>query len=371
MTPECGAGAAEGNVQAGLTACRRDLTPYHPPEALGSIAMPFVRPDVKAFLDFLNSQPGPQMHELDAPTAREMFRAMGPVAELPRGELAHVEDLAIPGDHGHSVPARLYAPTKRGEPAPVLIYFHGGGWVIGDLETHDSLCAEIARGLGMTVVAVDYRLAPEHPFPAAAEDCLAAVRWASESPREIGHGVSGIVVAGDSAGGNLAAVCAQQLAGELPAPILAQWLIYPGVDMTAEAGSMTEFAEGYLLTRQGMNWFMGHYLGGGEQALHPHASPYHADRFEALPPALVYTCGLDPLRDQGRAFAARLIENGVPTVYREAKGQIHGSLNLRMAIPSAQGDLAGCLAALRELVTEAQAEATMAQAAHGAAQAAE
>jgi acetyl esterase len=331
--------------------------------------MPFVRPDVKAFLDFLNSQETPQMHEVDAPTARMMYQAMGQLAELPRGELAHVEDLAIPGDHGHSIPARLYCPKARsGAPAPVLLFFHGGGWVIGNLETHDSACAEIARGLGMTVIAVDYRLAPEHRFPAAVEDCLAATRWVAGSPAVIGHGVTGLVVAGDSAGGNLAAVCAQQLHDALPVPILAQWLIYPGVDMKAEGGSMAEFAEGHLLTENSMTWFMGHYLGEADQGLHlhPHASPYHGDRFEGLPPALVYTCSLDPLRDQGRAYAARLIEHGVPTVYREAKGQIHGSLTLRQAIPSGQGDLAGCLAALREIVNEAQAEATMAQAAQAA-----
>lgn len=329
--------------------------------------MPFVRPDVKAFLEFLNSQPGPPMHELDAPTARMMYQAMGQLAELPRGELAHVEDLSIPGGHGHSIPARLYCPKARsGPPAPVLVFYHGGGWVIGNLETHDSACAEIARSLGMTVVAVDYRLAPEHPFPAAAEDCLAATRWVAGSPAEIGHAVTGLVVAGDSAGGNLAAVCAQQLHDQLPVPILAQWLIYPGVDMTANEGSMQEFAEGYLLTNDSMMYFMGHYLGEGDQGLHPHASPYHSDRFEGLPAALVYTCGLDPLRDQGRAYAAKLIQHGVPTVSREAKGQIHGSLTLRQAIPSGQGDLAGCLGALREIVNEAQAEATMAQAAQAA-----
>lgn len=329
--------------------------------------MPFVRPDVKAFLDFLNSQPGPQMHEVDAPMAREMYRMMGTMVELPRGELAHVEELSIPGDHGHSIPARLYCPkTRSGPPAPVLVFYHGGGWVIGDLDTHDSACAEIARGLGMTVIAVDYRLAPEHRFPAAADDCLAATRWIAGSPATIGHAVSGLIVAGDSAGGNLAAVCAQQLHDQLPVPILAQWLIYPGVDMSAETGSMVEFAEGYLLTLAGMTWFMESYLGDGAERLHPHASPYHADRFAGLPPTLVFTCGLDPLRDQGRAYAARLIEHGVPTVFREAKGQIHGSLTLRQAIPSAQGDLAGCLSALRELITESQGDATMAQAAQAA-----
>jgi acetyl esterase len=330
--------------------------------------MPFVRPDVKSFLDFLNSQPGPQMHELDPATARQQFLVMGKLAERPRGDLARVEDLRIASPHGHSIPARLYSNRPTREPGPVLIYYHGGGWVIGDLETHDSLCAEIARVMEMTVVAVDYRLAPEHPFPAAVEDCLAATRWIAGSPAEIGHAVTGLIPAGDSAGGNLAGVITQELHGALPAPILAQFLIYPGVDMTAQTGSMTDFAEGYLLSSAGMAWFGAHYAA---DPMHAHASPLHSDRFEGLPPALVFTCGLDPLRDQGRDYAAKLIRHGVPTRYREAAGQIHGSFNLRQAIPSAQGDLLGCLSDLRAMVNEAQAEATMAQAAVGAAQAAE
>lgn len=319
--------------------------------------MPYIRPDVQTVLTMLASVPGPQMHEVEPAVARGMMLQMGQVAELPRGPIAHVTDISIPSPHGHAIAARVYSDAAHAVTGPVLLFFHGGGWVIGDLDTHDPLCAEIARGLGMTVVSVDYRLAPEHRFPAATEDCLAATEWAASSPAAIGHAVTGIVVAGDSAGGNLAAVVAQQLHGKLAAPIVAQWLIYPGVDMAAHGGSMAEFSEGYLLTRDGMAWFTTHYMGDSPDFLHPYASPLHAESLAGLPPAVVFTCGLDPLRDQGRAYAAKLIQHGVAVRFREAAGQIHGCMNLRAAIPSTQGDLHACLADLKAIVAEAPAAA--------------
>lgn len=317
--------------------------------------MPFVRPDVANLLAMLASAPGPKMEEGDPATARGMMRMMGQLTELPRGDLAHVVDLTIPSPHGHAIPARVYDADANPGPGPVLVYYHGGGWVIGDIETHDSLCAEIARVLGMTVVSVDYRLAPEHRFPAATEDCLAATRWLAETPMAIGHAITGLIPAGDSAGGNLAAVISQQLHGKLPVPIVAQWLIYPGVDMTANDGSMQEFADGYLLTNGGMRWFTEHYMGDNPDLTHAYASPLFTETLAGLPPAMVFTCGLDPLRDQGRAYAAKLILGGVPVVFREAAGQIHGCMTLRQAIPSTQADLHACLAALRVIVDEALA----------------
>ena len=316
--------------------------------------MAFVRPDVRAVLDMLASVPGPQMHEGTPEAARQMMRAMGQITERPRGELARVEDFTIPSPHGHAIPARLYSAVANPGPGPVVVFYHGGGWVIGDLETHDPLCAEVSRVLGLTVVSVDYRLAPEHPFPAATEDCFTATEWVANSPREIGHPVTGVIPAGDSAGGNLAAVVSQQLHGKLGAPILAQWLIYPGVDMTAQGGSMDDFAEGFLLTRDGMGWFTQHYMGAEGDFSHAYASPLAYD-VEGQPPAMVFTCGLDPLRDQGRAYAAKLVGQGVRTIFREAAGQIHGCMNLRAAIPSAQDDLLGCLADLKLLIDEASA----------------
>ncbi len=297
--------------------------------------MTYIRDDVKAVVDMINAQPGPLMHEVDPATARQMYLAMVAALEAPAAPLARREDLEAPGPAG-PIPARLYQAGVPGEAGPVIAYFHGGGWVIGGLETHDSLCAEIARLTGHTVVSFDYRLAPEAPFPAATEDCLAAARWLGTGPAVLGHRVSGLVLAGDSAGGNLAAAVARETRAELP--LLAQWLIYPGVDMTASGGSLEAFAEGYLLTAAGMAWFLGHYR---PDPMHPWASPLHAGDWAGLPPALVFTCGLDPLRDQGRAYAARLVAHGIRTIFREADGQVHGAMNARGAVPSAQKDLEG------------------------------
>lgn len=311
---------------------------------------PHIRPDVQAMLDILAAQPGPQMHEVEPEIARQMYVAMSQLADPPRGDLSEIKELTIPGPDGHSIPARLYRPNDLAGPAPVLLFFHGGGWVIGGLDTHDSACAEIARQLAVDVVSVDYRMAPEHRFPTAVHDCLAAARWLAASPGEIDHPVSGIIPAGDSAGGNLAAIVSQQLHGKLSVPIIAQWLIYPGTDMTASTGSMESFAEGYLLSKASMDWFTAHYITDDADLTSPLASPLLAASLESQPPTLVFTCGLDPLRDQGRAYAARLIEAGVQTVFREADGQIHGSLTLRAGIPSAQTDLIANIAALKTLI---------------------
>lgn len=318
--------------------------------------MPYVRPDAEAMLAMLAAAGAPPINEVDPVAGREAMRAMAQIGERPRGELAEVKDIGVPGRHGHSIPARLYRAHLSAEPAPVIIFYHGGGWVIGDLDVYESLCAEIARTLNLDVLSIDYRLAPEHRFPAAAEDCLDATTWLAGSPAEIGHKVTGVVPSGDSAGGNLAAVVSQQLHGKLPAPILAQWLIYPGLDMTAEGGSMHEFNDGYLLTGALMKWFQDHYLGSDSDPLHAWASPLHGD-VSGQPPTLIFTCGLDPLRDQGRAYAAKLVGAGVRTIFREAAGQVHGSVTLRGAIPSAHDDLHANLRDLKTLIDEAQAAA--------------
>jgi acetyl esterase len=307
--------------------------------------MPYVRPDVANLLAMLAAQPGPKLNEISPAEGRAMMLGMRQLLERPRGEISST-DLVLPG----GIKARLYTPAGSSD-GRVVAYYHGGGWVIGDLDTHDSLCAEIALQLHMRVVSVDYRLAPEAPFPAATEDCIAATRWIAGSPAELGGPVAGIIPAGDSAGGNLAAAVTRELHGQLPAPIVAQWLIYPATDMTATEGSMVEFADGYLLTRESMDWFHDHFMTGAEdRKLHPWASPLHAESLEGLPPALVFTCGLDPLRDQGRAYAARLIESGVRVLYREAAGQIHGCFALRQGIPSAQDDLLANVADLKALL---------------------
>jgi acetyl esterase len=326
----------------------------------------YVRPDVKAFLTFLNNLPGPKSHELPAPEARMAYAMMKDIADPPAGELAIKRDLTAPGPAG-AVPVRFYDARERREPGPVLVFFHGGGFVIGDLETHDSFCAEAARALDMPVVAVDYRLAPEHPFPAAPDDCEAAARWVAESPSELGRAVTSLVLAGDSAGGNLTVVTAQTLR-DRPAkvPVSAMWPIYPVVDDAPKYQSFHDFGDGFLLTREGMKWFSDNYAATegdvrNTPILHKQAG---------LPPTLLVTAGLDPLRDQGRAYAGELIRAGVPVVYREAVGNIHGFITLRKAIPSSQGDVAACFRILKDLVNEAEAEQVMAIAAAGAAAAA-
>ena len=305
--------------------------------------MAFVRDDVQNLLTMLASVPGPQMHEVDAPTARAMYQQMGAVAERPVPASVSMQDLEIPGPAG-PIKVRHYNGGGRvGDTA--IVFFHGGGWVIGDLESHNSLCAEIALLTGMQVVAVDYRLAPEHVWPAAVDDCLAAARWVASSPPELNMTVEKLIFAGDSAGGNLSAIAARTLRKEMH--VAAQWLIYPGVDMVTTSGSMAEFADGYLLTAAGMAWFGENYAA---DVTSPLASPILSDDWEALPPAMVFVCGLDPLRDQGRAYAGKLIAAGNRVIFREAAGQVHGSAQLRGALPSAQADLEGQIADLKALL---------------------
>ena len=320
---------------------------------------PFVRPDVRGFLDFLNNMPGPKMHEFDAPTARQMFLAMKDVGDPPVGELGTLLDLTIPGPAG-DIPARLYDPRASREPGPAVVFFHGGGFVIGDLDSHGSFTAEMARVLDLPVIAIDYRLAPEFPWPAAPDDCEAAARWVANSPTELGRSVTSLILSGDSAGGNLTVVTAAALRDQ-PAkvPVIAQLPFYPATDASKEYPSYAEFAEGYLLTRDSMEWFMAAYK---SEADHIRNSPLLGD-LAGMPPAVVVTASLDPIRDQGRAYAAALALAGVPVVFREAKGNIHGFITLRKAIPSSVGDVMGAFAALKDIIAEAEGERVMAQAA--------
>lgn len=313
-------------------------------------AKQFVRPDVRTFLQMLEQQYTPPLDAMDPAEERVTMRTLIETFDAPRHRAARSKDIRIPITNGQDVPARLYTPNNISDPDTLIVFFHGGGWVLGDLRTHDPLSSEIACALGMRLLSVDYRLAPEHAFPAAVEDSRAATRWAAESPSELGDPIEALVLAGDSAGGNLAAVCCQELAGTLSVPIKAQWLIYPSVDFASRGGSFESFADGYVLTAEGMDWFVGHYLGDEAQPDHPRASPLKAESLYGQPAALVFTCGLDILRDQGRSYAARLVQHGVRTIFREATGQIHGCFTLRKALPSAQADLAGCIADLQNLL---------------------
>lgn len=323
------------------------------------MSKPYVRPDTQMFLAFLNAQPGPKLHEMTPAEGRAMMLGLRHAADADVGELAVIRNLTCPGPSG-DIPLRMYDARERREPGPVLVFFHGGGWVIGDLDTHEPFCAEAARILDLPVVAVDYRLAPEAPWPAAPDDCEAAARWVASSPAALGRSVTGLALAGDSAGGNLTIVTAMALRDRPAAvPVLAQLPIYPATDASAVYPSASEFADNYLLTSASMQWFDDAYAA---DPAHVRTSPLLGDQ-HGMPPTLVYTASLDPIRDEGRAYAAKLIAAGVPTIFREAVGNIHGFIQLRKGIPSSASDIANMLRLLREMLNEAETERAAAQAA--------
>lgn len=304
---------------------------------------PYVRPDVRKFLDYLNALPGPKTHEVPPAEARAMMRAMRHVADTPLGELAVIRDLSCPGPRGE-IALRLFDAREAREAGPLFFFLHGGGFVFGDLDSHESFCAEMARQLDLPVLAVDYRLAPENPWPAAPEDAIAAAYWAGESPAALGREVTGLITCGDSAGGNLAIIATLALR-DSPArvPVLAQWAIYPAANPGRGYPSYEDFGEGYLLTKPGMDWFERCYAADHKDWRY---SPMVKSQ-AGMPPTLVLTASLDPIRDQGRAYAVACIEAGVPTIFREAEGNIHGFISLRKAIPSSEGDVNACVAALK------------------------
>jgi acetyl esterase len=260
--------------------------------------------------------------------ARARIRAGAAAAAERDRSLALVSDLAIPGPDG-AIPARFYEPAGLGlEDRPLIVYFHGGGWTIGDLDTGDSACRFLAANVPATVLSVDYRLAPEHPFPAAVEDALAAFRWAAVDNKRLGADPGRIAVAGDSAGGNLAAaVSLLSRDSEGPSPAM-QALIYPVTDAVGGQDSRDRFAKGFLLSKADMDWFESHYLPPGVDQADPRVSVLRADDVSGLPPAYVTTAGFDPLRDEGEAYAARLEQAGVPTTLRRHPGLIHGFANM-------------------------------------------
>lgn len=328
-------------------------------DAASSKDGPFVRPDVRGFLDFLNANPGPKTHEGTAEAARQMYVAMKDVADPPVGDLGTVKDLSIPGPAG-DIPARLFDVRESREPGPVVVFFHGGGFVIGNIDTHASFTAEMSRQLDLPVVSIDYRLAPEAKWPAAPQDCEAAARWIASNPSELGRTATSLVLSGDSAGGTLTITTAMALRDEPAAvPVIVQAPMYPAADMNKEYPSFNDFADGYLLTRETMIWFAEHYQA---DFTHFRGSPM-VGNLVGLPPAVIVTASLDPIRDQGRAYAAALVLAGVPVTYREAVGNIHGFITLRQAVPSSAGDVAGYLAAVKDAVVEAEGQRVMKQAA--------
>ena len=266
------------------------------------------------------------------PELRQQLRTMVTLMDEPAPAVPRVEDIRIPGPAG-PIPARVYASQAGPAVRPAVAYFHGGGWVQGDLETHHGLCARLSRHADAVVVAIDYRLAPEHKFPAAVEDCFAAYRWLRSHGGDIGADMTRVAVAGDSAGGNLSAVVSQLAASAgVPVPTC-QALIYPAVDFSLETESHRELADGHIIPRDRIAWYSEQYLSGEADKADLRASPLRVPKVAGQPPTLIVTAGFDPLRDEGHAYAEKLRKAGVDVVYREYPGQIHAFVSLTKAIP--------------------------------------
>ena len=283
-------------------------------------------PQVQTLMDQMAALNAPPIHTLTPELVRMGIKMQFANATDEPESVAQVVNRTIPGPAGE-IPVRIYTPTGSG-PFPVLVFFHGGGWVICDLDTHDSLCRSLCNGANCVVVSVDYRLAPEHKFPAAPEDCYAATQWVAENSAEINANPGKIAIGGDSAGGNLTAVVAQ-IARDQGGPSLAlQLLIYPATDFTFDGPSIHENGQDYFLTIDDMNWFMNHYLNSDADKKNPQASPLQSANMHGLPPALVITGEYDPLRDEGETYGKRLKEAGVPVTISRYNGMIHGFLSL-------------------------------------------
>lgn len=279
-------------------------------------------PQAAEFLQKLNASQAPPMHTLSVPDAR----ALAVPPRVPRELMGSIENRMIPGPAGE-LAVRIYHPAdSSGAPLPMVLFFHGGGWVIGTIGSYDAMCRRLCNGSGCIFVSVEYRLAPEHRYPAAVDDCFAATQWAAEHAGDLGGDPQRIAVAGDSAGGNLAAVVSL-LARDRGAPFIAhQLLIYPITDYMPDFESYSRLGAGYFLTRETIVWFWELYLNDVAEAERPNVSPLRADSFSGLPAATVLVSEYDPLIDEGLAYADRLEEAGVSVERIICEGQIHGFL---------------------------------------------
>ncbi len=288
--------------------------------------------EASAVIDQLNALDRPSFEDVGHERARQGYEEMPPAGELVN--VASIEDRTVEGPHGNSIAMRIYRPGGGAATAAAngtlgcLVYFHGGGWVIGSIETHDRTCRALTKLAGVVTVSVDYRLAPEHPFPAAVDDCCDATQWTIDNAADLGIDPERVAIGGDSAGGNLAAVvalrCRDRAANGEPCgrPAL-QVLIYPVTDFDRDTHSMIANAEGLLLTRSTMKWFDDHYCPPSQRS-NPYAAPLAADDLSGVAPALVIVAGHDPLRDEGVKYAQKLADAKVPTTLIEYPGQFHG-----------------------------------------------
>ena len=301
-------------------------------------------PQIKAVLEAMSALAMPSLSTVPPDVMRKAFEEQR--SARPEGDsVAKVIDRQIPGPDG-KLTVRVYSPFGAG-PFPVLTYFHGGGFVLCDLDSHDSTCRSLTNAAQCVVVSVDYRLAPEAPFPAAPEDCYAATRWVAENAPELDGDPARHAVAGDSAGGNLAAVVALMARDRGGPALVHQLLIYPVTDHSFDTPSYLDNAEGYFLTREMMQWFWGHYLKSEADGMQALASPLRADDLSNLPSATVITAEFDPLRDEGEAYAARLEASGVPTELVRYEGMIHGFFGMTDTVDRAKEAVAQSGRALR------------------------
>jgi acetyl esterase len=301
-------------------------------------------PQAQGFLEQLAAAEAPPLHELSVDDARQVIvELFGTKENLePVGK---VEDRMIPGADGE-ISVRVYTPEGTG-PFPVLVYYHGGGWVIGNLDAYDPTCRALTNAVRCVVVSVEYRLAPEHKFPAAPEDCYAALQWVGANADGINGDPMRIAIGGDSAGGNLTAVVAQMSRDRGGVRPVYQLLVYPVTDHGYDTPSYRENADDYLLTKDAMVWFWNHYLGSESDGNSPLASPLRADNLRDLPPALVITAEFDPLRDEGEAYAAKLRDAGVPVMLTRYDGMIHGFFSLGAVLDQGKNAMAEAAAGLR------------------------
>jgi acetyl esterase len=289
---------------------------------------------------------GKGLEQVGAAEARAQIAWEAATFEGPKLKVDRVDQIAVSGPAG-PLKARLYVPDAEDENGALLVYFHGGGFVLCDLDTHDNTCRFLAREAGMRVLSVDYRLAPEHPFPAAIDDALAAFEFAVEHCAKLGVDQGRIAVGGDSAGGNLAVGVARlAAAGEGPAPAF-QLLLYPWLDLSRKRGSRRLFGEGFFLTDEQLDWFKDHYLAEESAAVDPRCSPLRADDLAGVAPAYIATAGFDPLRDEGEDYALALRAAGVPVALRRHSGLIHGFANFLAIGHSGREALLGAAGALR------------------------
>jgi acetyl esterase len=317
---------------------------------LKTLTKPFVRPDVQAFLDLREANPGPALTAGNIAEMRALASRGMMMLDVRLGDLDVTRDFVMPGPGG-DIALRLFDTRASREPGPAVVFFHGGGFVMGNIDTHASICAEIARRLDLPVISVDYRLAPEHPWPAAPDDAEAAARWIATNGVAFDRDITGLVLSGDSAGGNLAIVTGLALRDRPAAvPVILQMMLYPMTDPLGHYPSNDAFSEGYLLDAAQTRWFVEQYK---PDPRHWRAAPAHAD-LRGSPPTLVVTAELDPLRDQGHAYATKLVAAGARTTYREVTGTIHGFAGYRRLIPSAQDDLVGALASARMMMQDAE-----------------